>query len=70
MLDGEVTARRNGVAVARTHTANYRFVLTIAPGAYSVTAKPDDPNYPSCTPVAVQVPPGHYVDITIECQSR
>ena len=70
LLDGEVSARRNGTTVARTHTASYRFVLTLAPGAYSVTAKPDDPSYPSCTPVNVEVPSGRYVDVTIECQSK
>jgi len=70
LLDGEVFARRNGATVAKTHTANYRFVLTLAPGAYSVTAKPDDPNYPTCTPVNVQVPPGQYRTISISCQSK
>jgi hypothetical protein len=70
LLEGEVFARRNGATVATTHTSNYRFVLTLAPGAYGVTAKPDDPNYPSCTPVNVQVPPGRYETISISCQSR
>jgi hypothetical protein len=70
VLDGEVWAQRNGSVVARTHTSNYQFVLTHAPGAYVVKAKPDDPNYPTCSPVNVQVPPGRYVDVSIDCQSK
>jgi hypothetical protein len=70
LLNGEVWAQRNAKVVARTHTTNYRFVLTLAPGGYVLNAKPDDPNYPSCSPVSVQVPPGRYVDVSIECQSK
>jgi len=70
LLEGEAWAKRNGTIVARTHSTNYRFVLTIPPGAYVVNAKPDDPSYPSCTPVNVQVQPGKYTTISIECQSR
>jgi hypothetical protein len=70
LLEAAVWAQRNGWVVARTHTSNYRFVLTLAPGAYVVNAKPDDPNYPKCSPVSVQVPPGRYVDVSIDCQSK
>jgi hypothetical protein len=70
LLNGEVWADHGGVVAGRTHTVNYRFVLPLPPGAYVVHAKPDDASYPSCTPVSVQVPPGRYADVGIECQSR
>jgi len=70
LLEGEVSAKHNGTVVARTHTARYRFVLTLQPGTYVLNAKPDDPNYPSCTPVTVDVPPGKYVNVGMECQSK
>jgi hypothetical protein len=70
LLDGEVWAQQGGTTIARTHTSRWRFVLTLAPGGYTLHAKPDDPNYPSCTPVNVSVPPGKYVDMSFDCQSR
>ncbi len=70
LLNGEVWAKQNGATVARTHTASYRFVLTLRPGTYVVNAKPDDPNYPTCSPLTVQVQPAKYTSISMECQSK
>jgi hypothetical protein len=70
LLEGEVVAKHNGATAGRTHTRNYRFVLPLGPGTYTLTAKPDDPNYPTCTPVNVSVPPGSYTTTGIPCQAR
>jgi hypothetical protein len=70
LLNGSVWAERGTTVAARTHTSDYRFVLTVAPGSYTIKAKPDDPSYPSCTPVVATVPPREYVNVGIECQSK
>jgi hypothetical protein len=73
LLDAQVWATHRGstTTVAETHTYQYgQFRLTLAPGSYTVDAKPDDPSYPSCSPVSVEVTAGQYAYAGINCQMR